>query len=355
MKSSDTTTKLNSVIDKTTRKISVINLNDKQENALKSAGLGLGGIFTGAALFGVLNPAKGEPVATEITLDASDTDLTHDSFVGPIQPADLDKESLTNLEIEQDLIISATDYNDLSFDQAFASARKDLGSGEAFLWNGDVYNTYYAEEWNEMTEEAQEEFLATVDLNTTIEEELDVTNIDIDNDGVAEIMLEDIDNDGVLDVKSVDLNNDGNLDVIHGVATNPDNTMTSQEADTEEIVEAELLDEVDLELQEADPIAEVKPKAEVELESSEERIINLEEIPETDVAAVQEADDAELDIIIVDEGIEEIVVVEESDEVLQMDEYEIVPEEDLEGSEGFDELDDLFEGDGILPFSPDEI
>lgn len=52
----------------------------------------------------------------------------------------------------------ATDItDDMSFSEAFAEARHELGPGGAFEWHGNVYSTYYAEEWNGMTEAQQAE------------------------------------------------------------------------------------------------------------------------------------------------------------------------------------------------------
>lgn len=53
----------------------------------------------------------------------------------------------------------ATGVNDsMSFNEAFATARSEVGAGGAFEWRGNVYGTYYAEEWNAMTPEAKTEY-----------------------------------------------------------------------------------------------------------------------------------------------------------------------------------------------------
>ena len=52
----------------------------------------------------------------------------------------------------------ATVSDDMSFSEAFAAARQEVGPGGVFEWNGGVYGTYYANEWNEMTAEERAEF-----------------------------------------------------------------------------------------------------------------------------------------------------------------------------------------------------
>lgn len=53
----------------------------------------------------------------------------------------------------------ANGVNDnMSFNEAFAAARSEVGAGGCFVWHGNVYGTYYANEWNAMTPEQQIEF-----------------------------------------------------------------------------------------------------------------------------------------------------------------------------------------------------
>ena len=46
----------------------------------------------------------------------------------------------------------------MSFSQAFAAARAEMGPGAAFCWRGGVYGTYYKEEWQAMTHQQKAEF-----------------------------------------------------------------------------------------------------------------------------------------------------------------------------------------------------
>lgn len=48
--------------------------------------------------------------------------------------------------------------DEMSFSEAFASARAELGAGGYFVWHGNVYGTYYANEWNSMSEAEQNHF-----------------------------------------------------------------------------------------------------------------------------------------------------------------------------------------------------
>lgn len=50
----------------------------------------------------------------------------------------------------------------MDFDEAFAAARAEVGAGGFFEWNNEFYNTYYKEEWDSMSPDAQEGYLASI-------------------------------------------------------------------------------------------------------------------------------------------------------------------------------------------------
>lgn len=57
-----------------------------------------------------------------------------------------------------DLPVASSVSDDMSFSEAFAAARAEVGAGGVFAWHGGVYGTYYADEWNSMTPQEQAEF-----------------------------------------------------------------------------------------------------------------------------------------------------------------------------------------------------
>lgn len=59
-----------------------------------------------------------------------------------------------NMQVE-----TATGVNDeMSFGEAFSAARAEVGSGGVFEWNGKLYNTFTAEEWEAMSSEEKSNF-----------------------------------------------------------------------------------------------------------------------------------------------------------------------------------------------------
>lgn len=69
------------------------------------------------------------------------------------------EESASSVEWADGNISVASGVNDeMSFSEAFAAARSEVGAGGAFEWRGNVYGTYYAEEWNSMSPAEKADF-----------------------------------------------------------------------------------------------------------------------------------------------------------------------------------------------------
>ena len=66
------------------------------------------------------------------------------------------------LSIVPDSLHVAQVSDSMSFSEAFAAARAEVGPGGVFYWHGGVYGTYYANEWDAMTAEAKQEFAELV-------------------------------------------------------------------------------------------------------------------------------------------------------------------------------------------------
>lgn len=55
--------------------------------------------------------------------------------------------------------------DDMSFSEAFASARAEVGAGGIFEWRGGVYGTYYKDEWDAMTDEQKQEYASHINYS----------------------------------------------------------------------------------------------------------------------------------------------------------------------------------------------
>lgn len=73
-------------------------------------------------------------------------------------------------EWAQEAMAVATGVTDeMSFGEAFATAREEVGPGGAFEWRGGVYGTYTADEWANMTAEEREAYQDNFNWNNRAE------------------------------------------------------------------------------------------------------------------------------------------------------------------------------------------
>ena len=186
-----------------------------------------------------------EPVATTY----SQTSVVDESIYATPEPEDV------LLATDEGVRIAQVDDN-ASFAEAFADARAQVGPGGAFEWRGHVYNTYYAEEWNNMSAEERAEYQSKIDYatiagdtnNNVVEEtpyveqnsmasNTEMVDNDTESDSVKvlgveavedeygnqmtiaaievegeQALLVDVDNDGTMDALIVDENYDNQID-----------------------------------------------------------------------------------------------------------------------------------------------
>ena len=99
-------------------------------------------------------------------------------------------------------------YDKMSFRDAFDAARAELGAGGVFRWHGNIYNTYTADEWNAKTTEEQDEFAEHVG---------------------AEVSAEDVDETNLAEAKKEE---DDDVEVVADVETNSDAVVSEQVAES---------------------------------------------------------------------------------------------------------------------------
>ena len=135
--------------------------------------------------------------------------------------------------------------DDMSFSDAFAAARSEVGPGGVFIWHGNVYGTYYASEWNNMSDAEKHEYANAVrhtDYDTSVAEasheshyhetsydegdihvlgQETVETEDGDLIQVARVEIDghygeiyDVNNDGQPDMALIDTNDDGYPDIV---------------------------------------------------------------------------------------------------------------------------------------------
>ncbi len=236
---------------------------EKRNGVWKKVAVGTGtGIVMGAAS-AVLTSGKLTPEDVE-TEEARSEDVEAMPEDVEAMPEDVAAEEVA---MSFDHIGVATGVSDnMSFSEAFAAARTEVGTGGVFVWHGKLYNTFTAEEWDNMTTEEHNDFAShisytsyyhydhhstahnqTPDENVAVHpgedtqvvevvdtgeetHEVEVLGVVHDNEtgynvgGMIidghEAMVVDVDNDQVFDGALIDQNNDGQFsdDEIHDIS-----------------------------------------------------------------------------------------------------------------------------------------
>ena len=109
------------------------------------------------------------------------------------------------------------DLDDMSFGQAFATARGELGPGQVFEWRGSLYTTDTKEEWETSHPSADED-----DGDIVVEEDVSVEILGSDQDGDIEEII--------VDVETYDEYNDAEDEIVAEVDDEGDVELIDVEA-----------------------------------------------------------------------------------------------------------------------------
>jgi hypothetical protein len=145
MTNSEEMTDFNNVVKTTTSKLKDAKIAGNKPFALtekQKAAAALGVVLLGGSAFVALDHQK----------DATDV---HN--IKPVEPLAKPESHSGELAPHENIHQEA---DNMSFGEAFAHARHEMGAGETFSWRGDTYNTFYKEEWQKLPLAQKQAFLA---------------------------------------------------------------------------------------------------------------------------------------------------------------------------------------------------
>ena len=119
---------------------------------------GIPGIMLGSAgtVFAAQAPLHDDEAIEDVNEEAVEPAIEEDTTSSDENNTVADESNVP--EIGETVEVASNVNDGMSFSEAFASARAEVGPGGVFVWNGNVYSTYYEEEWDNMTDEQKEEF-----------------------------------------------------------------------------------------------------------------------------------------------------------------------------------------------------
>ncbi len=215
-----------------------IKINDRKRAALATAAVLLGGgaAFAAVNYDNIVEAIKEvvDPVVPITGGGESPTENT-DETVDDVPPAPVAHNQASSVQSgtitpSESIDIASTVSQEMTFGEAFAAAREEVGTGGIFSWHGEVYNTYYVEEWQGLSLGQRQEFLAEVGYTPTAQGASQSTDepdlyeftidgrlaigIDDDHDGVADavVFLDEETNDIVA---YMDMGGDDRIDSVY--------------------------------------------------------------------------------------------------------------------------------------------
>ncbi len=131
------------------------NLTYKQKEMLRRTGIIGGGAGLGTGLI-TLYSMKTPEIVPEISNDIT---TSPDSNVHA-------KNELSNsVEIVSLKPVTEITEQNISFKDAFKVAREHSGPGGWFIWRGNIYNTFYKEEWQDLSQTEKKDYLASIEIH----------------------------------------------------------------------------------------------------------------------------------------------------------------------------------------------
>lgn len=130
--------------------------DNKKKDGLKWKEVTIGGIS------GIILGSAGSFAASAATLnnteDISDGEVTDENAENSENNDGVATENQGAAVSAHGNVASGVNDN-MSFNEAFAAARSEVGAGGCFVWHGNVYGTYYASEWNAMSPAQRDEIV----------------------------------------------------------------------------------------------------------------------------------------------------------------------------------------------------
>lgn len=131
--------------------------DNQKKDGLKWKEVTIGGIS------GIILGGAGSFAATAATLDNSEDisegEVTDENTENVENNVETSSDSQGATVAAHGNVASGVNDN-MSFNEAFAAARNEVGAGGCFVWHGNVYGTYYASEWNSMSPAQRDEFVS---------------------------------------------------------------------------------------------------------------------------------------------------------------------------------------------------
>lgn len=140
-------------------------IGKKKKDMKASSAAGIGA--AAGAVLGVLTPKLVFPNPTDGGDEGTEQLEVENQVDENDELNEVDAPNLSEHLTGHDMDVAHGVDDSMSFNQAFAAARHEVGPGGLFVWHGNTYGTYYANEWNAMSPEDKDQYWADVNHTTS--------------------------------------------------------------------------------------------------------------------------------------------------------------------------------------------
>jgi hypothetical protein len=204
------------------------NLSEKQKEGLMKSGIIGGGLVSGLFMFYSMKDPETIP---GLLPDATMVNDLHESSTD---------EFSNSIEIMSSKPVTEISDQNLPFGEAFKMAREICGAGGWFIWKGNIYNTYYKEEWQALSQDERNDYLASVEINNIHSDKEQHITDTIKDDSQKEIIASDddlnVDNELVSKVQENEFSVD--LRAYNVLKTDTDENLSAK---SNELINAEII------------------------------------------------------------------------------------------------------------------
>ena len=164
-------TGLNETVHKSKEKLREGNSNEEVKKGFKlsdgqKAAIILGTVLLGGSAFVAVDQNDGKPV--EPVVPAPTTPINNTASVDstsikpPVSVGETQGVGCGTICPTDEIAIAHAANDAMTFENAFASSREEVGPGGVFNWHGNTYSTFYKEEWNGLSLVEKQDFLHDV-------------------------------------------------------------------------------------------------------------------------------------------------------------------------------------------------
>jgi hypothetical protein len=231
-------------------------------------------------------------------------------------------------EVDTEMELATQVSDQMTFNEAFSTARAEVGPGGFFNWNGRSFNTYYKEEWDKLSEDEKQSFYKRVD------EQVDLSSIKEIN--VASDTANDNIEDFEPDEKQVEVEPNELVEEETDVSNNQQVLQSREELEDGQTMQYDII--------EAEPVYGMQDFSgdgivdAVSVDGNGDGMADVI-VVDTDADGIIDGylmnndGDDDLDVLIIDDaqdGIDENDFIEEIDEGVSMDSFLIIDESELD-------------------------